>query len=146
MIRNLLQLIPLLILILVSCNFPGPSSASAQTPTPNTNIPSTESTVPIPGDLGFGKIFGKVTDSVTGAPIAGANVKCEHFSYTSREEDRCNRSTTTDENGNFLFEDVFFHDTDTITLTVDAPGYQSTSGKYAPFTLPVLEANIQLSE
>jgi hypothetical protein len=106
--------------------------------------PSAEVTALIPGDLGFGNISGRVIDSATGTPISGANVTCEHFSYTSKESDRCNGSTTTDQNGNFVFENVFFHDTDTITLTIEASGYQSTSLKYASFTQPLLEADIQL--
>ena len=108
--------------------------------------PTAEATIPIPGDLGFGKISGKVTDGASGLPISNAAVKCEHFSYTSREKDRCHQTTTTDAEGNFLFEHVFFHDTDTITLTVDAKGYQTTSQKFNSFTLPLLEANIQLSK
>jgi hypothetical protein len=113
----------------------------------NTSTPSpVEATAPIPGDLGFGKISGKVADSVSGAPIAGATVICKHFSYTSKESDRCNRNTTTDQDGSFLFENVFFHDTDTITLIVEAAGYQSVSMKYASFTQPLLEADIQLSQ
>src|ERR1044071_1275911 len=88
-----------------------------------TDTPSAEATIPIPGDLGFGKITGKVTDAATGQPIPDASVNCEHFSYTSRENDRCHQTTMTDAAGNFLFEHVFFHDTDTITLTVEAKGY-----------------------
>jgi hypothetical protein len=139
--RNPPRFILLLVLILSSCNFPNPTLTSSSTETP-----SVEPTAPIPGDLGFGKISGKVTDSVTGTPIAGAAVTCKHFSYTSKESDRCNRNTTTDAEGSFLFENVFFHDTDTITLTIVAEGYNSNSVKYASFTQPVLEADIQLSQ
>src|SRR5262245_6425787 len=71
------------------------------------------------GDLGTGTVFGIVTDTVTGAPIAGASVTCEHSSFTSPEDMRCNQSTVTDQDGKFLFENIFFHDTDTITLTVN---------------------------
>lgn len=143
-----LKFISLLILILASCNFPnrGPTFTSTETPIAHTGIPSLEATAPIPGDLGFGKISGKVKDSATGAPIAGAAVTCKHFSYTSKESDRCNRNTTTDQNGSFLFEKVFFHDTDTITLIVEASGYKPVSLKYASFTQPLLQADIQLSE
>jgi hypothetical protein len=146
--RNALGLI-LFVLIFVSCNLPNPrpSSSSTETPFVNTGTPApVEATAPIPGDLGFGKISGNVTDSVTGTPIAGATVTCKHFSYTSKESDRCNRNTTTDQDGSFLFENVFFHDTDTITLIVEASGYQSVSMKYASFTQPLLEADIQLSQ
>ena len=138
-----------LVLILVSCNLPNPRPSSSFTETPfvNTSTPTpVEATAPIPGDLGFGKISGKVADSVSGAPIAGATVTCKHFSYTSKESDRCNRSTTTEQDGSFLFENVFFHDTDTITLIVEATGYKPATLKYASFTQPLLEADIQLSQ
>ena len=146
--RNALGLI-LFVLILVSCNLPNPRPSSSSTETPlamTSTSPPVESPAPIPGDLGFGKISGKVTDSVTGAPIAGATVTCKHFSYTSKESDRCNRSTTTEQDGNFLFENVFFHDTDTITLIVEANDYKPATLKYASFTQPLLKADIQLSQ
>jgi hypothetical protein len=139
--RNPLPFILTLILLLVSCNFPNPTLTASSTETP-----SAEPTALVPGDLGFGKISGKVTDSVTGAPIAGATVTCKHFSYTSKESDRCNRETTTDPNGRFLFENVFFHDTDTITLMIEATAYKPTTLKYASFTQPLLKADIQLSQ
>jgi carboxypeptidase family protein len=147
--RKPLQFILPIVLILVSCNLPNPTLTASATATPSANVSTSspvEPTAPIPGDLGFGKISGKVTDSVTGAPIAGATVTCKHFSYTSQESDRCNRSTTTDQDGSFLFENVFFHDTDTITLIIEASGYQPVSLKYASFTQPLLEADIQLSQ
>jgi carboxypeptidase family protein len=149
MTRNSLRFILPVALILVSCNLPKPGSASTSTETPiaitSTSSP-VESTTPIAGDLGFGKISGKVTEAVTDVSIAGATVTCKHFSYTSKESDRCNRNTTTGSDGTFLFENVFFHDTDTITLIVEATGYQPASMKYASFTQPVLEADIQLSQ
>jgi hypothetical protein len=138
--RILFQLAPLCTLILVSCSF-----ATSPSAPPSTDTPIVEDTAPIPGDLGFGKITGKVTYAATDTPIANATVKCEHFSYTSREEDRCHQTMMTDQNGNFLFDHVFFHDTDTITLTVEVKGYKSFSQKYAEFTQPVLKADIQLS-
>lgn len=138
--RKSLRFIPLLILILIACNFaklPPP----AATDTSSSPVP----TVPIAGDLGFGTVFGKVTDGSTGLPVAGATVTCEHFSYVPRETDDCNRSITTDQDGNFLFENVFFHDTDTITLTVQATGYNSTTFRQGFFTQSFFEANIQLT-
>jgi hypothetical protein len=139
--RILSKLGPIFLLILNACNLALPSPIPLSTATP-----SVENTAPIPGDLGFGKITGKVTDVATGSPIPGANMKCEHFSYTSREKDRCHQITATDAEGNFLFEHVFFHDTDTITLIVNATGYKPFSQKYAQFTQPLLETEIQLSE
>ncbi len=109
-------------------------------------MPSSIATdVRVVGDLGLGKVYGKVTDSVTGAPIAGATVTCEHSSYTSNEAERCNRSATTDQDGIFLFETILFHDTDRITLTIDAAGYNTTTVKQESFTQPIFEANIQLA-
>ncbi len=112
--------------------------------TPVIETPSTVNTSTPPGDLGFGKIFGNVTDA-TSAPIAGATVTCKHFSYTSSEAKRCNRSTETDQAGSFVFENVFFHDTDTITLTVNADGYNPATMRYASFTQPMLQADIKLA-
>src|SRR6185295_16956639 len=54
---------------------------------------SAASAPPIAGDLGWGKIHGKITDAVTGAPISGATVTCSHHSYTSPAT--CSGSTTT---------------------------------------------------
>ncbi|MFT3893374.1 MAG: carboxypeptidase-like regulatory domain-containing protein [Anaerolineales bacterium] len=75
-----------------------------------------------------------MTDIATGQPIANATVTCQHYSYTAPEADRCNRTTATDANGVFLFEKVFFHDTDTITLIVEAPGYEKMEVKSGGFT------------
>jgi len=131
--RNFLRFIPLLILLL-SCNLLN------RQPIPDATI------TPGPaGDLGFGNVSGRVADAATGAPLIGATVTCEHFSYTSNEADRCNRSTTTGQDGGFTFENIFFHDTDTITLTVEAAGYNSRTSKYNSFTQASLEVNIQLS-
>ena len=137
--RISLRLILLMLLFLIACNITSP-----QLPAATEASSSSTSTVPIAGDLGFGKVSGKVTDLSTGMPLAGATVTCEHFSYVPRETDSCNRSTTTDQQGNFLFEDVSFHDTDTITLTVQATGYNTTTSKYFSFTRAALEANVQL--
>jgi hypothetical protein len=76
--RTPLQFILPVILILVSCNAPGPALIAAFTATPSEKIstsPGVESTALIPGDLGFGKISGKVTDSVSGAPPRGARFR-----------------------------------------------------------------------
>lgn len=145
--RNYLRFFPVLILILVAYNFADAVSTPVPvaTSTPTT-VPSPEVTLaPLPGDLGFGDVTGKVTDAVTGVPIAGATVICEHFSYTSNIADRCNRTTTTDQDGVFLFEKVFFHDTDTIKLTVEAPGYQTEKITQAFFTWNIWETNISLN-
>ena len=141
--RKTLRFFPVLILILVACNFIDAGSTPVPTSTPT--ITPTATLVPIPGDLGFGEVTGKVTDVATGLPIPNATVTCEHFSYTSKESDRCNRSTTTDENGVFLFEKVFFHDTDTIQLTVEATGYETTEVKQSFFTWNEWKVDVSLN-
>lgn len=84
---------------------------------------SSASSPPIPGDLGWGRIHGKVVDAATGGPIAGATVTCQHSSYISPAT--CSETATTNVQGTYIFEAAFFHDTDTIKLTVQAAGYQS---------------------
>jgi len=103
-----------------------------------TNIPP-----PIAGDLGLGKIHGKITDTATGEPIVGAIITCEHHSYTSPAT--CSGTATTDFDGVYIFEDVFFHDTDTIKLIVEAAGYQTEEIKSDFFTMADMEANVGLN-
>lgn len=114
-------------------------------PTDVSTPPAAQTTVPIPGDLGFGKVFGKVMDGETGASIANATVTCEHSSYNPKEADGCKGSVTTDRDGNYLFENVFFHDTDTIVLTVSADGYNEAVLRQSSFVQALFEANIQLT-
>lgn len=146
--KEMLRFLPVLVLILVACNFMNAGSATATVPaatsTPS-NIPSPAVTLPpIPGDLGFGNVTGTVTDAATGLPIPNATVTCQHSSYTSKESDRCNLTTVTDENGVFLFEKIFFHDTDTITLIVEVPGYEKTEIKQSFFTWNEWKVDIAL--
>lgn len=103
---------------------------------------STGTTIPVAGDLGWGTIHGKVTDAASGAPIVGAQVTCEHHSYTSPYP--CSGTALTNADGTYAFNNIFFHDTDTIKLTVLAPGYQNQDLTQASFTQPGLEANIFL--
>jgi len=97
----------------------------------------------IPGDLGWGRVEGKIVDAVTGAPISGANVTCAHSSYTSPSP--CSGTATTNTEGIYFFGNVFFHDTDTIKLTVQATGYQPQEFSQTAFTTGNMEANISLS-
>jgi hypothetical protein len=97
----------------------------------------------IPGDLGWGAVHGKITDAVTGAPIADATVTCEQHSYTSSSV--CSGSFTTNANGEYSFNTVFFHDTDTIKLTVQAEGYETKEISQSFFTYNDWEANIGLN-
>lgn len=108
---------------------------------PNTP-PPWATIVPVTGDLGWGSIYGTIIDGASGLPLNGATVKCEHFSYTSPY--LCNGTAITDEDGNYAFTDVFFHDTDHITLFVEAPGYVPLRFEQDFFTWPEFNANLGL--
>jgi hypothetical protein len=97
------------------------------------------------GDLGWGEVHGVVTDAVTGKAIAGALVTCEHRSYTSIASATCSGSMETGIPGVYIFERVFFHDTDTIKLTVSASGYQKFEYTQNFFSNNDLVANISLT-
>lgn len=98
--------------------------------------------IPSAGDLGWGSVHGTIRDGVTNLPIGGATVKCEHFSYTSPY--LCNGITTTNSDGIYVFTGVFFHDTDRITLIVEAPGYTSLHFEQAFFTRAEFPADLGL--
>jgi len=103
------------------------------------------SSVSIPGDLGWGEIHGRVTDAITGQPIAGASVTCEHHSYTSTAPALCSGSVATDADGSYVFGRVFFHDTDKINLIAQVPGYRSLRFERTAFTTNDMEANMSLN-
>ena len=111
------------------CNWPCPSDGLTMTAAmgatfaaiPTNTPPPWATVIPSVGDLGWGSVYGRIIDGVTNAPINGATVKCEQFSYTSPY--LCNGVTTTNSDGIYVFTTVFFHDTDRITLIVEAPGY-----------------------
>ena len=115
---------------------------------PSGNCPSDSLTVTavtvvsLPGDLGWGKVHGKIVDGNTSLPIEGALVKCEHSSYSSPY--RCNGTAPTNAEGFYTFDPVFFHDTDRIILTVEAPGYASLRFEKAFFTQPDFRADLSL--
>lgn len=84
-------------------------------------------TTPTPvGNIGYRTIAGKVTNSVTGAAIAGATVTCSHFSYASTGP-KCNATTTTAADGTYSFGSIYIHDTDSVTFTIQATGYVTQS-------------------
>lgn len=117
---------------------------AVETEAVSTETATAVTAVPLPGDLGFGNVSGKVTDVATGLPVINATVTCEHSSYTVPDAERCNRNTTTNKDGIFLFEKVFFHDTDTIKLTIKAPGYDTAELKQSFFTWNEWKADIAL--
>jgi hypothetical protein len=97
---------------------------------------------PIPGDLGVGMVHGKITDVVTGAPISNASITCEHHSYTSSQ--LCSGTVLTNQNGEYTFNNVFFHDTDTIEVTVQASGYETITVGWNLFTINDMKADVAL--
>lgn len=96
----------------------------------------------IVGDLGWGAIYGRIIDSISGVPIVGATVTCWHSSYTSPS--LCNTSTFTKEDGTYTFPDNFFHDTDRVRLEVKAQGYVTQTIDVNFFTSPWLKADFAL--
>ncbi len=107
------------------------------------NSQSTQATPLSVGDLGWGEVHGVVADAVTGKAIPGAMVTCEHSSYTSQAN--CSGSQVTEIPGVFNFQQVFFHDTDRIKLTVTAPGYQPQEFTQNFFTTNDLTVNFSLT-
>jgi hypothetical protein len=97
------------------------------------------------GDLGWGEVHGVVSDAVTGKAIPNATVTCTHSSYTSKPPLTCSGSFVTGIPGVFIFQRVFFHDTDTIKLTVTAPGYQPQEFTQTAFTTNDLTVNFSLA-
>ena len=109
----------------------------------NSETPEFTATTPaIAGDLGWGTIHGKVTDAITGVPIVKAKITCDHLSYTSTA--RCQGDTFTDIDGNYFFTNVFFHDTDTIQLRVEALGYEPKEFEQTFFIFPELISDFAL--
>jgi hypothetical protein len=108
-------------------------------------VRASSSTPPIAGDLGTGRIHGRLTDAVTGAPVAGAIVTCQHHSYSSSPQGICSGTATTDADGVYVFENVFFHDTDSITLTIQANGCLTQELSQTFFTANDMEADWALN-
>ena len=95
------------------------------------------------GDLGWGSVYGIIRDGVTNLPLDGATVTCVHSSYISQFP--CNGITITNSDGIYAFTSVFFHDTDNITLLVEAPSYAPLRFEQAFFTRPEFHADLSLS-
>jgi hypothetical protein len=109
---------------------------------PSNTPPPGATIIPSVGDLGWGSVYGRIIDGVTNLPLEGAIVTCVHSSYTSPYP--CNGVTTTNSDGIYAFTGVFFHDTDRITLIVDAPGYTSLRFEQDFFTRPEFHADLGL--
>ena len=109
------------------------------------NLTATQSSSaggPLSGDLGTGMIHGIITDIVTGTPIVNASVTCEQHSYTSATP--CSGTVLTNADGAYAFNNVFFHDTDSITLRIEAVGYEWVEVGSTTFTINDWNANVAL--
>ena len=96
------------------------------------------------GDLGYGNVHGLVTDASNQVPIDGAVVTCSHSSYTSYPHCSGTRITSNGGYDSYYFTGVFFHDTDQITVSIDAPGYISQSVTQSFFTVADMRADFAL--
>jgi hypothetical protein len=134
----------------VCSNWPCPSDSLTMTAAmgltfaaiPSSTSPAWATIIPQVGDLGWGSIYGIISDGVTNLPIEGATVRCEHSSYTSPYP--CSGITWTNADGIYAFTSVFFHDTDRITLIVEKPGYNSLRFEETSFTRPEFHADLGL--
>jgi hypothetical protein len=129
--------VPLLMILIASF---APNIAHALTPTPSWTPSATPTFVA--GDLGYGSVHGVVTSASTGAPIVGATVTCTHTSFTSPA--KCSGTRTTGADGSYVFSNVFFHDTDQITVSAQAAGYTQQTVQQSFFTTPNMTANFSL--
>ena len=113
-------------------------------PSLKANQDTTEATPFSVGDLGWGEVHGVVSDAVSGKAVAGALVTCVHSSYTSTFSAKCSGSVETGIPGVYIFQNVFFHDTDTIKLTVSAPGYKPQEFTQNSFTINDMKVDFVL--
>ena len=109
---------------------------------PSSTSPPWATIIPSVGDLGWGSVYGIISDGVTNLPLEGATVTCVHSSYTSPYP--CNGITTTNSDGIYSFTGVFFHDTDRITLVVEMPGYTPLRFEQDFFTRAEFHADLGL--
>jgi hypothetical protein len=97
---------------------------------------------PASGDLGWGQVRGRVIDTISGAPIAGAAVTCTHRS--NHPLALCTGAIQTGPDGSFVFSPVFFQTTDYIQLSASHAHYGSTGLIQEHFTHPSLIASFSL--
>jgi hypothetical protein len=132
------------------CSYPCPSDSLTLTAVMGATLNAVPSSTSLPwatiipsvGDLGWGSVYGIIRDGVTNQPIEGATVRCEHFSYIFQFP--CNGTSPTNSDGIYSFTSVFFHDTDHITLFVEAPGYAPLRFEQDFFTRPEFHADLGL--
>jgi hypothetical protein len=70
-------------------------------------------------------------------------VTCEQYSYASQAT--CSGAVTTNADGFYTFENVLFHDTDSVKLTVQATGYQSQEVTQTAFTMNEMQWDFSLN-
>jgi hypothetical protein len=85
--------------------------------------PAPTATPSPPGDMGFCEISGTVSAEDGGilSPRSGVEVSYDHHSYVRSGS---SGQTVTDENGHFAFDPILIHDTDTIIVQAEFPGYE----------------------
>jgi hypothetical protein len=106
-----------------------------------TSIPDV--TIPPSVDnVGWGAVHGKIVDAVTGQPVDGAQVTCEHVSAGSPYP--CAGVTWTNADGIYSFVPVYFQKTDKIILHVELAGYENLVLEQANFTAPDMNADLGL--
>lgn len=140
----------IMIVVLSSCNVISGYQSIALTltmakyfaATPSITPPANVTIIPSSGDLGWGQVYGVIIDANTNQPLAGIEVRCEQYTYIAGYP--CAGITTTDANGVYSFGPVFFHDSDTIKLIVEAPGYEPLEFTDGPFTRPDAQINLGL--
>ena len=115
------------------------------TATPEVALPAggDTPTVTAAGDLGEKAISGTVLVNQNGTlvPLAGVPVSYTHNSMASPDQ-ASTGSTTSDATGQFAFDPIFLHDTDTVTMSVQVPGFVPQTvqrGGYDTYTAPVFE-------
>jgi hypothetical protein len=137
------KLIPLILFFMSACG--GPDSGVNESPVP-LRSDATSSTPVImlkgtPTTIGTWEteISGEVFDRSMGPdwPIADATVTYDvlHSYYAGLQEGRLNQ-TKSDENGKFSLT-VIVHDTDSIRILVEAPGYVSYEQRFTGIDLVV---------
>lgn len=97
---------------------------------------------PMFGDLGWGTVSGRVTNTIDGSAIAGATVTCAQRS--NHPVSLCSGSVLSAKDGSFIFPHIFFHETDAIELSASHPQFGGNFIRQEFFTHPSLVINFSL--
>jgi len=158
MMRRVAMAIMLLVLSSVlssGCGLCGglqpPSTPATNSDTPTAPPVPTDSVKPSPtgfaGDIGWRKIRGTIYGPSSGIPLSGVLVECSQFSYVPREGSCAPYEITTGPDGSFEF-DVFVHDTDSITISAQMPGFepaeQRLTGLDCLAACPLVELELEM--